>query len=80
LIPGRNTDPSLRLFWVPLILKMGIESPVPWSTGAQHLNGNQQSRGVVISARKAMDINFGPETSYVIEHIKISLNKSIMLQ
>jgi len=59
---------------------METESPVPWSTGAQHRNGNQQRRCAVISARKAMNINFGPETSYEIEHIEISLNNSIMLQ
>jgi hypothetical protein len=58
---------------------METESPVPWSKRAKHWNGNKQRRGVVISARKATDINFGPETSYVIEHIEISLSDSIML-
>jgi len=58
---------------------METESSVPWSKGAKHRNGNKQYRSVVISARKAMDINFGPETSYVIEHIEISLSDSIML-
>jgi len=59
---------------------METEGPVPWSKGAQHRNGNQQRRCVVICARKATDIIFGPETSYVIEHIEISLNNSTMLQ
>jgi len=67
------------MFWVTPILKMETESPVPWSKGAKHRNGNKQRRGVVTSAMKAMDINFGPETSYVIEHIEISLSNSIML-
>ena len=59
---------------------METDSPVPWSKGAKHRKGNKQRRGVVISASKAMDINFGPETIYVIEHIEISLRNSIMLQ
>jgi len=59
---------------------METKSPVPWSTVAQHRNGNHQRRGVVISTKKAMDINFGPETSYVIKRIEISLSNSIMLE
>lgn len=53
---------------------METESPVPWSKRAKHRNSNKQRRGVVINAMKAMDINFGPETSYVIEHVEISLS------
>jgi hypothetical protein len=58
---------------------METESPVPWSKEARHRNGNKQRHGVVISARKDMDINFGPKTGHVIEHIEISLSNSIML-
>jgi hypothetical protein len=59
---------------------METESPVQWSEGVKRRNGTEQRRGVVISSRKAMDINIGPETKHVIEHIEISLSNSIMIQ
>lgn len=59
---------------------METESPVQWSKGVKRRNGTEQRRGVVISSRKAMAFNIGPETKYMFEHIEISLSNSIMIQ